>query len=136
MLREILYGQTKEPVLKRALDAFADRQRAIANNIANAESEGYVPRAVEFEEKLKETMDRNSKGIAATSERHMPQHRNLGDVQHEFYFRPTGELSAGKTDVDIDKEMTDLATNMLHYEVTARKLADYFSKMRMAAKGQ
>ncbi len=132
MLREILYGQTEEPVLKRGLNAFAARHRALANNIANAETDNYTPKDVFFEEKLQWAMDRNKKGLNSELARHIPEHVELGHVIHEFIERPTGELAAGKTDVDIDTEMARLATNNAHYQLTARALSDYFHRMRIA----
>ncbi|HEB84980.1 MAG TPA: flagellar basal body rod protein FlgB [Bacteroidetes bacterium] len=135
MLREILYLNTNMPILKHGLDAQAARHRAIASNIANVESPGYVPLRVEFEEQLKLALGEHGERLTSTDPKHMPLKRDPRMVRHQVVEAPSAERSSGKNAVNIDLEMAKLATNQIHYRTTARAARELFSKMRSIAKG-
>ena len=59
------------PLLNRALDAYALRQRVVAENIPNATTPEYQPRRVRFEEFFQQYADVVARGIR-TDERHIP----------------------------------------------------------------
>ena len=133
MLREVLYGQTGMPVLKNALDAHTMRQRAIASNIANVETAGYVPRKVTFEERLARAMgDPNNKLVQSDPE-HMPLRTNPKNVKGLIVEDEDAVNPAGTNAVDIEQQMTGLATNSIHYRLIAKSAAGLFNKMRTLA---
>ncbi|MEN3027251.1 MAG: flagellar basal body protein, partial [Chlorobiota bacterium] len=59
------------PLLNRALDAYALRQRVIAENIANATTPNYRPHRVRFEELFQRHYGVSNRGIR-TDDRHIP----------------------------------------------------------------
>ncbi len=132
MLREILFGQTNMPIYKNALDAFAKRHRAIASNIANSETPGFVPRKVSFEDRLKRALGPFNPRMNQTDLKHIPVKSNPRIVRPFPYKEPDGNKTAGVNDVDIDKEMAQLATNQIHFLMTAQTAKGYFLKMRRA----
>jgi len=82
-----------------ALDAASLRHQAIANNIANANSAGYVPMKVNFEEQL------------AFARGGSPGARMLASV------KPFVEADIGaSTKVMLDMETTKLVQNTVHYQ--------------------
>ncbi|MCH7886953.1 MAG: flagellar biosynthesis protein FlgB, partial [Candidatus Marinimicrobia bacterium] len=52
MINDIIGNKTLIPILKRILDLGAVRHRVIAQNIANASTNGYRKKSVDFEERL------------------------------------------------------------------------------------
>ncbi len=95
-------------MVKLALDAAALRHQAIANNIANLHSEGYVPLTVNFEAQLEAVR----RGRAPSSPEIVEQDRLPGP-------RPQ----------DVDVEMVALAQNTIHYQALMRALGVQFSTL-------
>ena len=130
MLREVLYGQTSLPILKNALDAQTMRQKAIASNISNVEVPGYTPRRVTFEERLARALGNPNTKLVMSNPDHMPYRPDPRNVKPLIVVDEDAQNPAGTNAVDIDQQMTRLATNTIHYALTAKKAAGLFSKMR------
>lgn len=93
-------------LVRLALDAASLRHQAIANNIANANSPGYVPLKVNFEEQL---------AFARGGWRGVP-------ASTAATVRPFIEADAGTTRVMLDMEMVKLAQNTVHYQSLLKAL--------------
>ena len=92
-------------LVRLALDAASLRHQAIANNIANANSAGYAPLKVNFEEQL---------AFARGGLRGAPM---LASV------KPFVEADGrGSTPVMLDMEMVKLAQNTVHYQSLLKAL--------------
>ncbi len=100
----------------RALDAASLRQEAIAANIANANTPGYRPVRVRFEESLaalRSRLETTGSVEAADLE------RMHATVEPD----PTAAAGAnGGSMVALDQEVANLAANSLHYQVLLRGL--------------
>ncbi len=121
--------------LKKALTVYARRHRVTADNIANVETRGYKAQEYKFEEMLQKARGNSLKG-RATQEGHLPVGRSsIEDTQGEVAFQDTG-FDNGINDVDVDKEMTDIATNELSYRLATRILSMKYNVMREAISGR
>ena len=89
-----------------ALDAASLRHQAIANNIANANSAGYVPLKVNFEEQL------------AFARGGLRGGRQWPGIGHGRSSKPT----PWSTPVMLDMEMVKLAQNTVHYQSLLKAL--------------
>jgi flagellar basal-body rod protein FlgB len=100
----------------RALDAASLRQDAIAANIANANTQGYRPVRVRFEEglgALRSKLEASGRIEAA----------DLESVHATVEPDPQATPGAnGGSMVALDQEVGNLATNSLHYQVLLRAL--------------
>jgi flagellar basal-body rod protein FlgB len=96
---------------KLALDAAALRHQAIAHNLANLHSEGYVPMGVSFEARL----DAARRARAA-----QPQL-----VQESW-------RGAGPRPQDVDLEMVKLSQNTIHYQALVRALGRQLAILNLA----
>jgi flagellar basal-body rod protein FlgB len=90
--------------LEQALSGAALRQRALANNIANANTAGYKRSDVDFHSTLAQVLgspgaDEKLKGITFTAETDT-----------------TSSTRADGNNVDIDSEMANLSQNSLEYQ--------------------
>ena len=138
MIDRILFGQPTLDVTKRALDVYADRGRVHAKNVANAETPGYRAQEVKFEEDLQLALRMN----AAGGEVRKTQPNHLG-VDGEY---PVGRVAArnpesvltasGYNDVEIDREMSDIARNTMRFTVAAEMVSRAYQGMRAAILGR
>lgn len=118
-----LFGKSGE-VMSRALDGLSMRQKAIAENVANADTPRYKRFEVAFEGQLAKTMarpDAFSVPMAATH----PGHYRVDGPQSLEEFQATVSRSSEVTmrndgnNVDIDAEMTRLAQANVTYNAMA-----------------
>ncbi len=130
MIREILYNNTHMPLYRNALDAFADRHRALASNLANAETPGYVPRKVHFEESLSRALADRNTSLHGTDAAHIPSGGDFKQVVHRISRDDDPSTGTGVTDVDVEKTMAEIATNQLQYQFAARRAKGLFDKIR------
>lgn len=134
-VRSYLFGKTTRQMVYKSLDANMMRQRAISNNIANANTEGYLRKEVSFEDRLKAVIDKKIDGDT-TNQRHM----ELGKVQEIQKLKPLvyeandPTLAGEVNNVDIDMEMSKLAENQIQYQFNTRFVG--FDKYLSAISGQ
>lgn len=137
-----LFDSTNIPLLSKALDAYALRQKVTAANIANITTPGYKSQHVSFEEQLATASGQAIRG-ATTDERHMPvgQAQDMQTVRPEVretaQDRTDGEteLASGFNDVNIDVEMTELAKNQIRFKFGSRLLGNTFKGIQQAIRG-
>ena len=92
-------------LMKLALDGAALRHQAIAANIANATTPGYVPVRVNFEEQLRQARERLEAGESAQGV--------AGDLAASIETNDQAEANAR---VSVDLETAQLAQNVVHYQ--------------------
>lgn len=101
--------------LQKGMDMLSVRQTATASNIANAETPGYKAAQVSFEEKLASAMGQGFT-MAETNPRHMPlKNKGIYGVTPDISTVTEGARLDGNT-VEMDKELTSLATTQFGYE--------------------
>jgi flagellar basal-body rod protein FlgB len=133
MLGEILFSKGSRAAVLKSLDASMLRQRAIANNIANATTPGYRRVEVSFEDQLRQALDRTRIQGARTSDKHLKLGRpNLDEIGPRAYRPVDGTLPSGVNNVDIDTEMAKLAENQITYNYGVRFMRGSFRKLNAA----
>jgi flagellar basal-body rod protein FlgB len=115
-------GVTTSELVKLALDAAVLRHQVLANNIANANTPGFRPSDVDFDEQLR----RAALAMAPTgSITAGDYHTSLGGI------RETGEHH-----VELDLEIAKIAENTLRYQSLLTGLGKQTSILRMAISEQ
>jgi len=122
-----LTGVTSQAV-KLALDVAILRHQVIANNIANANTPGFTPQRVSFEEQLRGTESslwpaRNDSALRAELERVAER---LGTESI---------VDDGDGTVQIDLEMVKLADNTVRYRALINALSNRGSILKTAITG-
>jgi flagellar basal-body rod protein FlgB len=107
-------------MVKLALDAASLRHLVIANNIANANTPGYVPARVEFEEQL-----------AAAARQGAPGAGLSRAVTPVIVDQPQG-LDPLQPGVQLDIEAAQLAQNTLQYQALLRGLRGRIEMLQVA----
>jgi len=133
---DIIFNKLRIPLFERMLDASADRQRCIADNIANVSTPGYKAKDVDFYEILRNLRSETIPGLK-THPRHMP----IGGVpalddQGDIVESRSKVLKSGENNVDIDIEMTKAAENQLLYSANTKIIHGKFAGLRKAILGR
>ena len=135
MLKELLFGRTQIPLLGRGLDALDLRQKAITNNIANAQTEGYERQVVNFEHELQGALRRVGEGLYRTHPDHLSRHGTGSEVEAVLRKADEGMDGPGSESVIIEREMADLAKNQIKYEAEVRLARQQLELLKSAIRG-
>ena len=120
--------QTAAAAVEKALDGLALRQRAVASNLANAETPGFRPRMVAFEEALRAAI-RTERAVRAPA-----GSRTTVDAVTPRTVQQAVPLNATTT-VNPETELTELARTSLHFEALSRVSGKQLRMLRTAITG-
>lgn len=124
--------------LEKMLDYYALKNKIISRNIANVATEGYRKQDVIFKDALEGELSRNMK---TNDVRHISDPRSQFPSDHKYAdFEITEddnpEKISGINNVDIDKEMADLASNNIKFKFAAKRLNSYYKNLQGVIKGE
>src|SRR4051812_37766610 len=118
-----LIGNRAITVLERSLDASSLRNKVISNNISNIDTPGFKRTEVSFEQTLQEALAGDTLTGRRTNERHIPIGTdNLSDVRPSLFTDKSTSMRLDGNNVDIDAEMTGLATNQIQYNALTQQI--------------
>jgi flagellar basal-body rod protein FlgB len=124
-----------QPTIK-LLENFAGycalKNKIIAKNIANVGTENYHSQDVVFKNVLDDNMTAllktdDSRQFGANKPDSLPEYNVVTDKSNND--------TSGVNNVDIDKQMSELAVNNLNFQFTSKKIGDYFRNIQMVIKG-
>jgi flagellar basal-body rod protein FlgB len=112
-------------ILQNLLDYCSVKNKVIAKNIANIGTENYKREDVVF----KDILNDNVNSLLKTSnEKHIAglNTQSSDHPQFQFIENKSNEMDSGINNVNIEKEMTELAENTLRYKFGAKKVSEYY----------
>ncbi len=118
-----LFNNTSFRLLQQGLDAVWLKQKVINQNIANSDTPGYKAKTVQFSTLLKEKC-----------KYHQYHDQDDGELNLKTTIteeKGTNQLLDGNN-VDVEKEMMDLADAQYQYDVLSGKITNEFSMLRTA----
>lgn len=134
---KMLLFKERLPLMHKALDAYSMRLSAIAENIANVNTVGYSPKRVVFEEffkenisQLKNFINKNVNGNQTIKEIDLIEPVTVNEQPSR-----QDELFSGQSNVNIDKEMAQLAETQIRFRFVSRLLRRYFAGLNSAITG-
>ena len=112
-------------ILQNLLDYCTVKNKVIAKNIANIGTENYKREDVVFKDVL---ADNVNSLLKTTSNKHIAglNSESSNHPQFEFTENQSKDMDSGVNNVNIDKEMTDLAENTLRYKFASKKVSEYY----------
>ncbi len=120
------------PLMNRALDAYAVRNRTTAKNIANVNSPHYRPENVKFEEFF-QNQEVVVKGESSDGGVSIPLGKvEYEDVEGEVQNAPVPKPEiyfSGETHVNIDREMSKMAENQIRFRFGSLMVNKFFRGM-------
>ncbi len=121
-----LFNTNHEKLLEKALDVYAKQNKAIAQNVANASNPDYNRTNTDFSQVLKSASSQSK--LKVTNKRHISSsglNRNINIDE-----KRTGG------NVNITKEMGDLAENQIRHEFVAQTLNRYYNILKTSIAGK
>ena len=120
-------------LLERSLDASSLRQKVLSNNIANIDTPNFKRSDVAFETVLRNTLEGNTLSGRRTDERHIAiGTSSSSEVLPEVYTERNTTLRNDGNNVDIDSEMTSLATNQIQFNALVQQINHHLGLMKYA----
>jgi flagellar basal-body rod protein FlgB len=99
---------------QKTLEGLWTRNEVISNNIANAESQGYLAKEVNFEDVINEYLTA-SKG----------EHKagvSPDEIKYRIEYQRGLDVKSNGNNVDMEKEMVSLAENQMKYDLASQAL--------------
>jgi flagellar basal-body rod protein FlgB len=115
--------------LGRALDQTSLQQKTTAQNIANVDTPDYKAKEVVF----KEEFDRSLQTYR-TDSRHLPFSTSDGD-SFTVKTKTDTAIHNNGNNVDIDREMAQLAKEQIQYQALVQRLSGKFNSLKTVVKG-
>lgn len=121
-------------LLSNLLDYCTEKNRVIAKNISNIATEGYQRQDVVFKEVLNES---SNSMMRVSNSRHITsmQDPTAGSGKFEYVSDESEEMTSGVNNVNIEREMSELAENTLRFKFASKKVGDYYRSMQNVIKG-
>jgi flagellar basal-body rod protein FlgB len=130
-----LFNRTFQ-LLHKVLDLRLRNQEIIAANIANAETQGYAPARLEFEQELQASLQPQADEMPAAHPRHFPVGgQRLESVEGRLVVTPASGLGDGNG-VDLDREMIAQSENQLRYESAVQMLNKKLALLKYVAQSE
>lgn len=114
-------------IIKNGLDASAKRQRVISSNIANVNTLGYKASTVKFETELQKAIEKKGT-LVNTHEKHLGA-AEASEVTGLVERSQGSSMNENGNNVDIDREMVDLAANEIYYNALIEQVNRKLSSM-------
>lgn len=111
-------------LLKKSLDVYGKQHDAIAKNIANANNPDYKRTETDFSKMLKNNIERTLK---ITNSRHIAEPKASA---------AKGSAENNKEEIDLSREMGELAENQIRYDFSARMLQKNYRLLNISIKGR
>jgi len=115
--------------LENAIDYSNQKQKVIAQNIANVDTPNYKAKTVTFKDSLSSAMNAN-----VTSSKHI-SFSATNNSSTAVVSKSNATYNNSGNSVDMDKEMTDLATNQIYYNALIDRISGKFSSLENVIRG-
>jgi len=131
MLEQVVNSSTLD-IGSRALAAASLRHEVLSNNIANVNTPYFRRSYVRFEDLLKKELGLENDPLmklVRTHDRHLPLPFR-GKARAAIEQESTTNMRVDGNNVDIDREMAEVAKNQLYYSVLATQVGGHVRKLK------
>ncbi|TCT26778.1 flagellar basal-body rod protein FlgB [Melghiribacillus thermohalophilus] len=129
-----LFGETIH-TLENYLDYSALKNKTISNNIANTDTPNYKAKDVVFKDIFHETLQSPAFEAKRTHPKHIPFSSTSSQSPYSIITRSNTNYNHNGNNVDIDKEMVDLAKNQIYYQALVDRLNGKFGSLQTVIRG-
>ncbi|MBA2174118.1 flagellar basal body rod protein FlgB [Halobacillus locisalis] len=127
-----LFGSTIQS-LENSMNYSTAKNRAISNNIANVDTPGYKAKDVVFKDMLSAEM--SSIPTKRTNTRHIDFQSRTGTSSFQTITVQNSTYNHNGNNVDIDKEMNELAQNQIQYQALTSRISSKFQGLERVLRG-
>lgn len=116
-------------ILEQGIDGASRRQNLISNNIANADTPGYKRQDIDFKSALRKVVEPgHNLSLSRTRNNHLAGKENHHSGHNYFKERNTSFRVDGGN-VDIEREMAEMAKNNIYFDTLAQQLDAGFNRI-------
>jgi flagellar basal-body rod protein FlgB len=115
--------------LENSLDASTLKQKVIAQNIANVDTPNYKAKQVKFHQEFEKQLTAHK-----TNDKHIDFNSSNGNGISIIDSQDTSYSHNGNN-VDIDREMAEMAKNQLYYQAMVQRLNGKFNSIKLVLRG-
>ncbi|MDQ8091241.1 flagellar basal body rod protein FlgB [Bacillus amyloliquefaciens] len=117
--------------LENALGRADIKQKVLTNNFANIDTPNYKAKKVSF----RNLLDQETSNLEAVKTDY--RHVDFTDSGDDYSIVSSGDTSYQQNgnNVDIDKEMTDLAENQINYQALVERMSGKFNSLKTVLTG-
>ncbi len=121
---------------QKSLDTSFLRQEVIANNIANVDTPHYKKKTVTFESELNRVLNERDRfpkyALSTKHKKHIQDgfKKEIDQVFPQVTQEHDSHYRNDKNNVDIEKEMSDLVKNSMHYNAVATTISSHLNKLK------
>ncbi|HAM79385.1 flagellar basal body rod protein FlgB [Ornithinibacillus bavariensis] len=127
-----LFGGTIN-TLQQSLNYASVKNQAITSNIANVDTPNYKARDVVFKDILQNEIS-NSITAKRTHPKHIP-FSNESNQPYKIVVNQDTTYNHNGNNVDIDKQMAELAQNQIYYQSLIERINGKFNSLQTVIKG-
>lgn len=117
--------------LENAVNRSAVKQKVISQNIANVDTPNYKSKEITFKQSLDSEVNRLQ--ATKTDQRHLSF--GLGQESYLIKSKANTSYQANGNNVDVDREMSDLAENQIYYNALIDRLSSKFNSLKTVIRG-
>lgn len=138
MLDQLINSPTMD-YLTRGLKAAQMRQEVISNNIANVNTphfkrsdvlfESLLARELDIDQEAKEARDKRLK-MSRTQDKHLGWPAGKIRAAATLELDNTSTMRVDDNNVDIDREMANLAKNQIYYNALAKEMGGHLQRIK------
>lgn len=117
---------------KRAIDISQQRQKILANNIANVETPGFKRSDIDFDKSFSEYLNQSSINLKTTHKNHIST-----NTMPSYYVKKDKSYShrIDGNNVNIDYEMAETAKNNIKHDAMIARVSGQLKRLTLAIKG-
>ncbi|PLR77630.1 flagellar basal body rod protein FlgB [Bacillus sp. V3-13] len=119
--------------LESALNYSSLKQKVISQNIANVDTPNYKAKDASFKATLQQAVDQSIHAYK-TDGRHY-DFKQRPQTNAAISTRKNVQYNHNGNSVDLDKEMSDLATNQIYYNAVTERMNGKFSSLQNVIRG-
>ncbi|MFZ3576600.1 flagellar basal body rod protein FlgB [Virgibacillus sp. DJP39] len=128
-----LFGGTINS-LENSLDYSSAKNRIISSNIANIDTPNYQSKEVNFKNVLNSAMT-STFDAKKTNPKHLSFSNESSNTSYQIRDSKDTMYNHNGNNVDVDKEMAELAKNQIYYQGLVDRLAGKFSSLQTVIRG-
>ncbi|MEC5422699.1 flagellar basal body rod protein FlgB [Virgibacillus sp. C22-A2] len=127
-----LFGSTIH-TLEKSLDYASTKNQTISNNISNIDTPNYKAKDVVFKNELNEAMS-NRVEAKRTHSKHIPFDQSAY-TSYQITTNKNTNFNHNGNNVDVDKEMAELAKNQIYYQALVDRINGKFGSLQTVIRG-
>lgn len=117
-------------ILNKALDGAWLKDKAINHNISNVNTPNYKRLNVNFQDRLKEAINKKENKLVKTHSEHLPMSNKLHELDPKIEIDKNYSYRFDNNNVNIDTESAELAKNTIMYNALIDQTVKEFDRIK------